>query len=214
MLLGTACGSVEFGEDRLPPSGSSDAGDDLGVDVFAPDLSPLDVGPTPDLGCRALELPSDLPQAWPFSGTEAGYREVFWEWAVPEATCSGPGGSAACHGGGVAPFIPFADQVGTRFQEGIDALWPLLTEAERLNAEAPVGRLWRHLPAHPEHVGPSYFGAVPARLDALLVQARDCRVAEFLASPPDAGAGCGPSADPCYCTPPDAGALMVTACAE
>ncbi|MEO1227285.1 MAG: hypothetical protein AAFZ18_00155 [Myxococcota bacterium] len=213
VLLGTACGSVEFGEDQLPMGGLPDASPDLGADGGEPDLGPPDLGPAPDLGCQPLTLPTGLPVDWPFRASEAGYREVFWDWAVPEATCSGPDGSSACHGGGVAPFIPFGDQIGSRFQEGIDALWPLLVEAERLDTEAPVGRLWRHLPAHPDHVGPSYFGPVPARLDALLTQAADCQVADFLSSPPDAGVDCGPDSAPCFCEPPDAGMLMVTACA-
>lgn len=239
-LVSTSCGRVEFGEDRI----EIDAGlvdlpmpMDLGPEV---DLGEPDVGPAPDLGCTPIVLPDGFPQAWPFEATEAGYRDVFWDWAVPEAGCSGPNGSPNCHGGGESPFIPFEAQLGADYQAAIDALWPLIVEAPPLDLEAPEGRLWRHLPNHPDHVGPSYFGPVPARLDALIQQAKDCNVASFLVAPPDAGIECtgGPSegADAgddggdlasgdsgrdvssgetplCYCPTPDAGPLMTTFCA-
>ena len=232
-----ACGRVDFGEDLVPSDSSSDV--DLGgevdadVDAMVPDAD----GGIP-LDCLPVDLPTQAPQAWPFELSEEGYSDVFWSWATEQGGCSGPEGSLNCHGGLRAPFIPFEDDLSERFQEGIDALYPLVRDAEPLDPDAPpTGALWRHASGHPDRVSPLYIGPIPARLNALIAQARACSVAQVIENPPDTGvAECteepdigadvdagsddvvdagldGGTAAVCYCPVPDAGNLMTMFCA-
>jgi hypothetical protein len=233
------CGQVSFGEDFRDPDGGGVALD-AGVDLGATDLGARDVGPPPDLGCIPVQLPSEPPEAWPFERSADGYREVFYSFAEPAGCASG----GACHAGSAEPHIPRAEDLEARYDEAIDDLWPIIRSAPPLDRDDPSGRLWRHLPSHPDPAPPpDYQGPVPARLDGLVQQARDCNVARFLRSPPDAGAGCGGGAGAsdvgagagadgggpdagaaaadasvseaprCFCPLPDAGALMTSSCA-
>lgn len=192
LVLTAGCGRVEFGEDLVPPEDLDD-GTDARVADAADAGTPLDTpdaGPPVDAGCLPVEIPEGPGDAWPFARTESAYREVFYD--AVAAGCTGTAGSVRCHGGGmVPPLIPFPDRLSSQYEEAIDALWPLIASAPRLDRNMPSGALWRHLPNHPSPAPPPFSDpSAPALIDGLLAEARDCNVARVLSSPPDSGVDC------------------------